>query len=282
MATETDVDETGEDRLDRDILTTELEMLRNENVRLRKETEDRVTSKGAAGLFLVIAAVALAGAIVIPAARDVLIALGGTGAFGAVLILLLTKERLLPASVTRSMTTALGANNATLLAELEADGTPQYVPADLNSVGVKLFCPRDDTVDIPRAADLDGVIVARDNEYHGLSLDPSGRNLFLTFEALDVDLPDDPEVAVEGLTETVTEQFEIADSVRVDHLDLGPDGGLSELRLRIDGSVVGEIDHRDHPLQSFIAIGLARALDSPIEATFTAGEDGTVLSFERL
>jgi len=264
------------------MLVTEIDMLRKENVRLREEKASRITAKRVMGLLLLLSAIALGGAAAFPTTRDVFIALAGTGIFGAILLLLLTNERLVTVSVTRALTTALGGNNATLLAELDADGTPQYVPAELNSVGVKLFCPRDDTIGPATESELDSVIVARGNEYHGLSLDPSGRNLFLEFEALVTESMDDPEVALQAMREAITDQFELADTVDIDSIEYTAADELREVTLRVEGCVIGPIDQRDHPIQSLISIGLVRVLDRPVSASFAETDGGTVLTFSCL
>lgn len=248
---------------DETVRAAELEVLREENQRLREEfaaakrTQYRQTSFALVGVGL-LAGVA---GLLFPDARDVLLALGGTGVFVGVLTYYLTPEQFLPASVGRDVYGTLAENEAALVSELGVSGDPVYVPLEDSRDSVRLFVPQHADHALPDAASLEDIFVVTDRERErGVSFRPAGAKLFAEFRrALTSELGEDASTVVPQLTDALVQQFELVESVQT---DIDAAGG--RVTFAVSGSIYGPLDQFDHPVVSVLAIGLATGLDEPI------------------
>ncbi|WP_262180189.1 hypothetical protein [Haloarcula laminariae] len=264
--------ETPADTADPATLKTQLELLEEENDRLRTEyararqSQYRRTALALGGLGVVSAL----GGLLFPAAQTVLFALAGTGVFLAVLTHYLTPEQFLPASLGRTIYSALAANEAAMVAELGLRDDRVYVPTD---DGVRLFVPQHQEYVVPDAGALaDVFVVTSDTDPRGLSLEPTGDGLADEFERAVTGSPgaDADSIATQA-SDALVEQFELVESATT---DVNSSGG--RLTVAVTGSVYGDITRFDHPASSFLASVTARQLDTSVTAeSETTGEDDT-------
>jgi len=212
----------GDDATSREELLARVDRLTEENRQLRdavvaaKRTQYRRTALGLAALGVA----AVAGALVLPAAREVLFALGGIGLFGGVLTYWLSPERFVSADVGRDAYVTLAGNERALVDELGLSDQRLYVPVDGR---VRLFVPQREDTDVPAPGDLDRTLVAPDETTRGVALDPSGQRLFDAFEnALTGSLGTEPAPLAIQLTDALVEQFELVDAA-TPAVDVGGD-----------------------------------------------------------
>lgn len=269
-----DADAVGEEgeTLSREELLVQLELFAEENQQLResytqaKQTKYRQTAIGLG----VVGVLAIGGGVLVQSANTVLFVLGGIGLFGAILTYYLTPEQFVSADVGRDVYATLAGNETALTEELGLAAQHRYVPLTTDG-GVRLFIPQDEAAPLPDEAMLTQTVVAPDDgERRGLALDPSGQRLFRSFEdALAGSLSSTPAELTEQLTDAIIEQFELA---RAASADVAADEG--RVTVEISGSVYGPLDRFDHPIASFLAVGLAQGLDEPIAVEITEDSDG--------
>lgn len=253
--------------------------LRVENERLRSVTGPRVTYRQGAVLFTLVSAAAVAGTVLYPESRDVLIAVAGVGVFGAVLFGILVQEWLLSASISRALYDTLWRNERRIASRLRVDEASRYVPSGVDSIGVRLYLSRSFDDPIPSGASLDSTVLTVDDRYT-LLLEPTGKELVDVFERTNGALPDDIQAAAVTLREAVVQEFDLAVGAEIADLRLSTDGGQNRLRVRVWGSVLGDATRLDHPIRSFIGVGLARLVEAPIESeAWTDDNDNAVLVF---
>lgn len=253
----------------------ELEVLREENRRLREEfaAAKRTQYQQSALLLVGVGLLAAVAGLLFPNAREVLLALGGTGVFVGILTYYLTPEQFLPASVGRDVYAALARNEADLVAELGLQDATVYVPLTESASDVRLFVPQHAEYTIPDGDVLGDVFVVTDDERErGVSLEPTGATLFSEFErALTGDLGDDAATLATQLTDALVEQFELVGSTET---DVDADGG--RVTVGITDSTYGPVDQFDHPLVSVLAVGFARGLEQSITTEVEGSDDGRV------
>lgn len=259
--------------VDVDELLARIETLEGEVERLETELADaRRTSyrRTAAGLA-VLGGLALVGATLFAGVRTVLLALGGTGLFGALLVYYLTPERFVGASVAAGVYQALAANLEAIATELELADAAVYVPVD-GTPPVRLYVPDQppDVAGIPDGETLRTAFVVTP-DHTGLSLRPTGGPLRAEFVEVTAPVPTDPADLAHATAEALVEQFELVDTA-------DPDVGTARATVRITGSTYGPVDRLDHPVASFLASTFATTLDQPVELDVTPeSEAGTYL-----
>lgn len=256
-------------------LAAQVELLSEENRRLReayaeaRRSRFRRAALGLAGVGVL----AIAGAVAFPAVRTVLLALGGTGLFAAVLSYYLTPERFLSASVSEAVYEALATNGASLAADLGLQDTRVYVPtgtaADDGS-SVKLFVPQRTNYAIPDDEALESVLVVPpESDGRGLSLEPTSAALVREFRtALSGEPSDEPDALAQQLADALVEQFELVDAA-----DPDADPDASRVSVAVGGSAFGPVDRFDHPVASFVAAGLAIGVGRPVTVDVIASEE---------
>lgn len=251
-----------------ELLAAENQRLRDEYVRARRATHRRT----ALGLFAV-GLLAVAGAVAFPDARNVLLALGGTGLFGAVLTYSLTPKRFVAAGTGERVYAALAATGRELVGELGLREDRVYAPAriaDESFADVRLFVPQRADYAVPDPETLDSTFVVEEGVDRGVALPPTGAALYREFEtAMAGEISSDPTSLAAQLADALVEGFEIADATRA---DVSPEDG--RVTVAAEGSVYGPVDGFDHPVASFLAVGLAANLDRPVRAEATAAEEG--------
>ena len=261
--TDTDTDTDVDDRLE---LAARVELLAEENERLREEyvrarrSQYRATAVGLAAVGLV----AVLGGVLFPDAREVLVALGGTGLFGAVLTYYLTPSRFVAAEVGERVYAAAAANGAALVDDLGLREERVYVPGETEPA--RLYVPQHAEYAIPEPRA--GPIVV-DDESRGLLVTATGAELFREFERdLSGDLAAAPPVLAEQVTDALVEQFELVRGADVD-----VDTERDRATVAVSDSAFGDVDRFDHPVASFLAVGFAAGLERPIELEVTPSDE---------
>ncbi len=251
-------------------LLARIETLEDENERLRRElsaarrTRYRRTAIGMAFL----GGLALLGAGLLPSLRELLLALGGTGLFGALLTYYLTPERFVAASVGEAVYATLAESLESIAGELELADTTVYVPVD-GDPGVRLYLPGQpiDAAGLPDQEDLRDTFVVTPG-HRGLSLRPTGNALRREFVEASSAVPKAPGELVAAVCEALVEQFELVDAA---------DPNLEEpgrATVRVTGSAYGPVDRLDHPVASLLATALADATDEAVELEVVTTDDG--------
>ena len=240
-------------------LQTRVAVLEAENRQLRDEyarAKQVAYRKTALGLF-VVGVIGLIGGGVFSDARPVLFALGGTGIFAAVLTYVLTPERFVTARVGARVYQALRTDRDAVIRELGIGGDPVYVPAD----SVRVFVPRHEGAPLPDVAELTDVfVVPEDSEQGGVSFHPTGEPLFDEFETTGSRSIDaTPHAVAPVLADALVELFELADGV-----DYEVDTETNRVTFEIVGDGLGDPTGIDHPISSFLAVGMARTLDATV------------------
>ncbi|MCO8244756.1 hypothetical protein [Haladaptatus sp. AB643] len=254
-----------------------LELLAEENRHLRAEyrrarrANYRRTALGMVGVG------ALSGldALLFPASRTVFVALAGTGLFAAVLTYFLTPEQFVSASVGERTYAAHAATGAELVETLGLTGTEIYLPTGETAgpdAGVRLFVPHHHEYALPTPDDLSSPFVVTDDERErGMSMPSTGSELFVEFESMIDDTADRLPDLADQLADTLVEGFEMVEGATT---DVEAEDG--QVTVGIDGSRYGPVDRFDHPVASFIAVGLAREMDRPVLLDCTTSEDDRV------
>ncbi|UPV76651.1 hypothetical protein M0R89_19155 (plasmid) [Halorussus limi] len=262
---ETDLEERAED------LAAQVELLSEENQRLREEYVRARRSdyrRTAAGL-LAVGLVAVVGALAFPSARAVLFALGGTGVFGALLTYYLTPERFIAAETGERVYRAVAATGAALVGELGLRDDRVYAPARATGdefSNVRLFVPQRRDYAVPDPAELDSLFVVTDDERErGVSVPPTGGSLHREFESAMADeLAASPVGVASQLTDALVEGLELVERAAP---ETDPEEG--RLTVEVSESAYGPLDRFDNPVVSFLAVGLADALDAPVAVDVT-------------
>lgn len=269
---EADTDGDDAPSRERAELRTQVELLAEENERLRdsyaraKQTQYRRTALGLA----IVGTIAAAGGLLVPTASTVLFALGGTGLFGGILTYYLTPERFIAADVGRDVYAALADNEAALAADLALTSERVYVPVSGGAEPVRLFLPQERDADLPAEARLAEQTVLADSETRGLALTPSASGLLDSLRsALRGSLADAPPDLAAQLSDALVEQFELVDAADP---DVDPDG--DSCRVAVSGSAYGPLDQFDHPVVSLLATGFAAGLSVPVRTEVTTATDG--------
>lgn len=249
--------------------SAELDRLRAENNRLRREyarakqTSYRRTAIG----FLALGLLALGGAALFPSLQTVLVALGGTGLFAAVMSWYLTPERFVAASVGERVFAALADSQSALVTDLGLSDTRVYVPVDGETV--RLFIPQYAEYELPDTDTLDPLFVIPERERRrGIALVPTGATLADEFETIrSGSLASTPADLATQVSEALVDGFELAESATADS------GGTAHFSVGITGSVYGQPERVDHPITSFVAVTAAQAVDTPVTAEVTTSDD---------
>lgn len=257
-----------------DELRTRVDELEAENRRLREQyaASRRQSYRRTALGLAATGAVAAALALVVPGARQVLFSVAAIGAFAAVLTWFLTPEHVISASVGAAVYRPLAANEDSVTGELGLSARRVYLPAD---DGGRLFVPEYDSYRLPADPASETFVVGDTAETSGVSLRPSAQRLFEEFEASHTGpLPDAPDELCAHLIEGLTEGFELADGV-----DTDVSAAENRATFEIRGCRFGPFSQFDHPVRSFLALGIARGLDVPATVEWeTSGADDASLT----
>lgn len=254
------------DEEDLEELVVQVELLREENARLRNEyaRAKRAGHRRAAIGLAGVGAIAGIGGVVFPAQRDILFAIAATGFFAAVLSAYLTPERFVAASVGERVYTAMSESLRELVGTLGLTEERVYVPMGSE---VRLFIPAREAYELPEAADLGEILVVPERPAgRGISIHPTGAALLGELSELHTAASVHEQTDV--LSEALVETFELVDEVRP---EVDPSGGNAT--FAVTGSVYGSVDRLDHPVASFLACGLAVATDQPVTLSVVPGDE---------
>ena len=256
-------------------LAAEVELLRVENDRLRERLDRSQRKKHvrATAALATAGLAALVGAVFFPFARELLIALGATGVFGAILVVYLTPERFVSSSVGEGLYRSVEADRQTILEQLDVRGTPIYVPVETaRGAEIRLFVPQHGEYAIPQAEYLDAVFVTTSNELaRGVAFDPTGTTLGEELRrSVPGGLADDPETLASQLADGLVETFELVDAAETD---------VDEKRLSIvvTNSAYGPVDRLDHPIASLVGTTVAEVTDGPVTVEVETRDGGEYL-----
>ena len=247
-----------------------VQQLRAENGRLRREYQraKRVEYGRTAIGLAAVGVVAVGGAALFPSVREVLLIIGSIGLFSAVLTRFLTPERFLPVDVAEGIYDSVDDTRGALVAELELVGDARYVPTE--GPGVRLYVPQREAASLPDSADLQStLVVPEDDDRRGVAFSPSGKTLFREFRrTLSGSLGDTPRSAARQLAEGASEGLELVDSANVE-----VDTAGRRVTMRFSGVPFGAVDRMDHPVVSFVGVGLATGLETAVSVA-DARRDG--------
>lgn len=258
-------------------LQAEIAALQEENRRLRREyarSRQRQYRRTAIGLGIV-GMVAIVASVLFPAQQTLLLALGGTGVFGAILTYYLTPEQFVPVSISEEIDRGRTATLSQIRENLDLTDKQVFVPTPEQEYSTRVFLPQRDVYQLPAAETLSSVFVTGANrDQRGLSLVPAGEYLYAEFTKTVNEMPaEEPVPAVGQLADAAVEVFELADQVSVDTVE-------NESRIIVEGTNVayGELNQPEHPVVSLLGVGLARAIDQPIEVVIEDAEadDGVI------
>ncbi|MFA1611742.1 hypothetical protein [Halobellus rubicundus] len=257
----------GQDRTqDGEQLRGRIAVLEEENRRLRREYLRARQSqyRRSAVAMAIVGAVALTGAGILPALRETLLILAATGGFGGALLYFLTPDRLVPASVGQATYAAYRSHATALRGELGLQERSIYVPLETageTDAGVRLFVPHAVDWELPDTQSLRETFVSPNQDpRRGVAFTPTGLRLWTAFSRGTATLADSPDQLAAQLGEAVVEQFELARAA-----DTDVDEPAGRISIVVEDVSYGAPSNFDHPLVSFVAVGLARGLDTPVE-----------------
>jgi hypothetical protein len=214
----------------------------------------------------------LAIGVALPTARTVLIALGGTFLFAAIMVLFLITERCVRESISEHIYANLVANEAALIEAYNSQNSYTYVPQKEkiaeNDTPAWLLIPRYTDRGFSNEAEIKSFPYPGTENNQSLFLLPTGGRLFREFESmLSGDLSESPNKLAVQLADGITNGLGLADSAKPHSQPIE-----NYISFEIDNGLYDSIDPVDHPIQSFLAVGLAVGLDRPITAEIVAAE----------
>ncbi len=273
---QTDANEPSDSREElvaqRALLAEENQRLRDEYRRVR-QLRYRHAAFGLGGCGIVAALVG----VLFPDSRSILFALAGIGLFTAVLTYFLTPERIVPASVGERTYTAFEALGVMLQSELGLVDERLYLPTERSDTNdfapVLLFVPQHTDYERPDSSILDdGFVITEDERQRGIAIRPTGAALYREFQSQRGKEAETPGELAEQLADGIVESFELADVITT---AVDVDG--TSVTFGVVGSAFGPVDRFDHPVASFLAVGLARTLDTgvSVEQLATPDDDRT-------
>ena len=240
-------------------LQAELEELQAENRRLREQyaaTQQQTYRHTALGLAGVGLLAGVLGVIITPA-QQVLFALAGIGVFAAVLTWFLTPEQFIPVGIGEAVYEPLAENLDAVAGELGLSGNRIYLE---QSQGSRLYIPEGETTTVPE--ELASVFRIGDSpEETGIALQPTGSRLVDEFEETHSGpLPETPAELSTHLVEGLVDGIELATDV-----ETTVDTENNQITFEVTDPQFGSLAQFDHPVQSFLALGVARGLETPVE-----------------
>jgi hypothetical protein len=254
----------------------QLEYLTEENQRLRREYEQSLARTDASrrntlalGGLLLASVGALAGSFLYPAEQTLLLALGGAGLFVGLLTVALRPGR---SGLDESVFGVVSRNYAALAAEFDLQDLHVYVPSETDPPGF-LFVPRRTDFVLPSGDDPVPLFVeSASDPASGLALSPTGAPLFRRFEAMqDGTVPTDAAQLAGQLCEALEDGFELAGTAHpvVDAFE-------GRTTVTFEETAYGPVDRFDHPVRSFVGVGLAVGLGAAVtvESVSRADDDG--------
>lgn len=263
---ETTKSDASDGELDRQTLEAEIEILHEENRRLRESyaRAKRSTFRRTAVGFLLAGAVSLGGALLFPSLQTTFLAFAGTGVFAGIVTYYLTPERFVSASVSGTVFDTLATVEEHLVRELELQTEAVYVPTTSRpETNARLFIPQHVEYTVPEPERLGELFITSEVEAEqGVSLPPTGDRLYSEFErAVSGGFESEPESMAAKLTAALSDQFELTDDSEI---EINSERGHAS--ISIDNPAFGEMHQLDHPIVSLLAVGFATGLGQPVTA----------------
>jgi hypothetical protein len=247
---------------DRELLTAERDLLRGENERLRRALSEarRTRHRRATVVLAVFGVIAFLGAVVLPTERTLLLAVGSTGLFAAVLTRFLTTERFVSADIGERVYEGCVTDHESIIAELGLRDERVYVPSP-ETGRVRLFVPQHVEYAVPLDTELESTFVVTDEPHRrGVTFTPTGQGLLSELTSMLRGGPsDDPRLLGEQLADGVVESFELARSATAD-----VDSAEGRATITVVDGTYGSIDRFDHPIASLFGVAFASVLDEPV------------------
>ncbi|WP_324759924.1 hypothetical protein [Haloarcula montana] len=192
---------------------------------------------------------------------SLLLALSGTLLVGGVVNHVLTAGRDLPLTVTASTAAAAGRTVESLLVQRELDDRRVYLPATTDR-GPRLVVPGGEGDPIAHAEQ------AFDDQTEAVVVTPTAAEMVTGFREHRTDAAaTDATHHVDALCDGLTAVYDLA---------AGASGTVDgrQATVSVRGCPLGEPRRIDHPVSSFLATGLATALDRPVELTEVRPDGG--------
>jgi hypothetical protein len=153
----------------------------------------------------------------------------------------------------------LSYNEAAIISGLGLPSVHRYVPTGGEDPPVRLFVPRTTDGPTPDGSALREAFVddPASGEFEGLAFDPAG--LALLDVEMEGELPTSPTQLVDYLSGELVDRYELASEVRSN-----VDSVAGEATVTFVDTLYGPVTQFDHPLSSFVAVGLAIGLRIPV------------------
>lgn len=237
-------------------LLARIERLEVENNRLRTEyaRARQAKHRRTAIALVIVGSLAVLGGVAFPDTREILVAIGATGVFGGILTYYLAPDRFVAAAVGEHVTATAATNAAAISTALGLREEFVYLPGG-DAAASRVYVPQYPEYE-PPAID-DGPFVT-DPDARGLLLEAAGDGLVREFErSVSGTASSNPATLAVQLADALVEGLELVD--RAD-----PDVDDGRITVAVAGSAFGPVDRFDHPVASFLAVGVARALETPV------------------
>lgn len=257
----------------------QVQLLLAENERLRAERDAAHAGRSRRGAlgFAVLGLLSAAAGYALPESQTLLFSLAGAGLFGAVITYYLTTAPSSADSTAQDVYTAYVGTLTEIAGELGLRDVSVYVPTDDSDrsdgvADVRLFVPQQASYELPD--NPDSVFVARAGDSRrGIAVRPTGSVFFTAFEqSLRDPLAETPSGLATQLAAALVEDFELVSEATPEY-----DADNDRITVLVRGSTLGPVDRFDHPVVSFVATGLARALDRPVRTEVHEREGGASL-----
>jgi len=191
----------------------------------------------------------------------VLVAVGATFFFGGIVTFTLGSKRYLITSVHQSICWDLSENLERLIESYDLQKTLVYLPRTGAAEPPVLFVPKHPDHQLPKGIEVDSLFVESHNKRaEGIVLRPAGATLFDRFESmLEGEIGETLDDLTRQLSDGLIEGFELVDRIRT---DVHPEEDVVE--FEIVGDIHDSSQGYENPVQSFVAVGLAAGLETPI------------------
>jgi hypothetical protein len=203
--------------------------------------------------------VALLSAVLLQPFRELLLVLGTIGIYGAALAYLLPEEDEIRSDVATSVYTTQNRDRAELIRELGLSEASVYIPTD---DGARLFVPRNLSNELPDTTDVKSQRLLRDRDgVYGASFRPSGDWLYDSVQRVDGKLIfalDSPDRLLELLGDILVHELGLVDEIETEVATTNDYATVVGYNCRYDSIQF------DHPVTSFIGVGLAAGLGHPV------------------
>lgn len=264
----------SDEAISRDALLAKQQALEAENNRLRSAyaAAQRSRYRRTAIALCLVGIISAGAGVLLPTSQSVLFAIGATGLFAGVMTYYLSPNQFVAATIGDRLVEANVVTLNGFIQTLGLSGTIVYVPTTdaVVRTDVIAFLPQSTEYSIPTELSP-GVITDAEPAAQGIGTIPIGGLLLDEFtQALTTERATDPDRLGEQLAEAITDQFELATTVEIETAITGEtkeDGVVPAGRLTAvcTEPVFATTTALDHPIGSFIASGVATALDRPVE-----------------